>query len=63
MRLDAVDGDLVATLEVPGTGGWEEWRYIEVPALMEIPGVHDLYFVFKGRKGPKLFNFDYWNFK
>lgn len=63
VRLDAVDGDLVASLDVPGTGGWEEWRYIEVPALMEIPGVHDLYFVFKGRKGPKLFNFDYWNFK
>lgn len=63
VRLDSPEGDLVAELDVPGTGGWEEWRYIEVPALAEIPGVHDICFVFKGRKGPKLFNFDYWQFK
>ena len=30
---------------------------------MEIHGVHDIYLVFKGRKGPKLFNIDYWQFK
>ena len=63
VRMDSVDGPLVAQLEVPGTGGWENWRYIEVPAKMEVPGVHDIYFVMKGRKGPKLFNFDYWQFK
>lgn len=63
VRLDSPEGDLVAKLDVPGTGGWEEWRYIETPALMEAPGVHDLYFVFRGRKGPKLFNFDYWIFR
>ncbi|MDE5724461.1 MAG: family 43 glycosylhydrolase, partial [Duncaniella sp.] len=63
VRLDKVDGELVASLNVPGTGGWEEWKYIETPTLTEIPGVHDIYFVFKGRKGPKLFNLDYWQFK
>lgn len=63
VRMDSPEGDLVATLDVPGTGGWENWQYIETPAKMEVPGVHDIYFVFKGRKGPKLFNFDYWTFK
>ena len=63
VRLDSQDGELIASLEVPSTGGWEEWKYIETPALIEVPGVHNLYFVFKGRKGPKLFNIDYWEFK
>ena len=26
-------------------------------------GVHDLYFYFKGEKGNKLFNLDYWEFE
>lgn len=63
VRTDSLSGPLAAVLEVPATGGWEQWRYIETAALAEIPGVHDLYFVFKGRKGPELFNFDYWIFK
>lgn len=63
VRVDAPDGELAALMDVPGTGGWEEWKYIEIRALAEIPGVHDIYFVFRGRKGPKLFNIDYWNFK
>lgn len=63
LRLDSLDGPLAAAINVPHTGGWEEWQYIETPAIMEIAGVHDLYFVFKGRKGPKLFNVDYWTFK
>lgn len=63
VRLDSPEGDLIASLDVPGTGGWENWRYIETPALAEVPGLHDIYFVFKGRKGPKLFNIDYWRFE
>lgn len=63
VRIDSPEGPLVAELDVPGTGGWEEWKYLETPVKMEEPGVHDIYFVFTGRKGPKLFNFDYWQFK
>ncbi|MDE7386636.1 MAG: glycoside hydrolase family 43 protein [Muribaculaceae bacterium] len=63
VRLDSLEGPVVATVDVPGTGGWENWRYIEVPAQIDETGAHDLYFLFKGRKGPRLFNFDYWNFK
>ena len=63
VRMDSIAGPLVAVLDVPATGGWEKWRYIETPARAEVPGVHDIYFVFTGRKGPELFNFDYWTFK
>lgn len=63
VRLDSVAGPLAARIEIPGTGGWEEWKRFETDASMEIPGVHDIYFVFTGRKGPKLFNFDWWEFK
>lgn len=63
VRMDSLDGPVVATIDVPGTGGWENWQYIEAPAQIEVPGIHDIYFLFKGRKGPKLFNIDYWTFK
>lgn len=63
VRMDSLDGPVIATLDVPGTGGWENWQYLEAPAQIEVPGVHDIYFLFKGRKGPKLFNIDYWTFK
>lgn len=60
VRTDSVAGPVVAVLDVPATGGWEKWRYLETKAAEGVAGVHDLYFVFKGRKGPELFNFDYW---
>ncbi len=63
MHMDSIDGPLVADLKVPATGSWENFAYIETPAKIEVPGVHDIYFVFKGRKGPELFNFEYWQFK
>ena len=63
VRMDSEDGELIASLQVPGTGGWEEWRYIKTPVSADVTGVHDIYFVFKGRKGPKLFNMDYWKFE
>ncbi len=63
VRMDSVEGPLVTELKVPGTGGWGNWKYIEVAAKMDVAGVHDIYLVFKGRKGPKLFNFDYWQFR
>lgn len=63
VRTDSINGPVAAKLEVSATGGWEKWQYLETEAIAEIPGVHDLYFVFTGRKGPELFNFDYWIFK
>ena len=60
VRLDSLKGQLLARLEVQGTGGWEQWQKITTNISNTTTGVHDLYFAFLGRKGPKLFNFDWW---
>lgn len=52
----------IAVINVPHTGGWERWTTLETTQIEKISGKHDLYFSFKGRKGPKLFNFDWWEF-
>ena len=67
LRLDSINGTLLGTLQVTGTGGWNNWKTISATlsginqsALLQN---RDLYFVFKGRKGPKLFNLDWWEVK
>lgn len=60
IRLDAKDGTLVGTLDVPVTGSDEKWQ--EVTCEIEgASGVHDLYFVFSGSRRSS-FNFDWWQF-
>lgn len=63
VRLDSVEGPVVATLPVKGTGGWEEWQTFSTRLSQKVSGVHDLYLLFSGRKGPRLFNLDWWEFK
>ena len=68
IRLDSVAGKLLGTLDVPGTGGWEKWQTLtaDLNAFDNYPELlhsRDLYLVFKGRKGPKLFNFDWWEIR
>ena len=80
LRLDSLGGTLLGTLEVPATGGWEQWKTITIDlAPLSSPeeeakvsldvswgalkGTHDLFFAFTGRKGPKLFNFDWWEMR
>ena len=47
---------------MPNTGGWQSWRTIDTP-VGAASGVHDLFFVFKGKGRAPLFNFDYWQFQ
>ena len=79
IRLDSLKGRLLGTVDVPGTGGWEQWQTITLDldystlkdlnapsrtiSGLDLPATADLYFVFKGRKGPKLFNFDWWEMR
>ena len=79
IRLDSVGGRCLGTLDVPGTGGWEKWQTLTLDldysvlkdldapqrtlSGIALPETADLYFVFKGRKGPKLFNFDWWEMR
>ena len=63
IRVDSLAGQLLGTLEVPATGGWEQWQTLTTDLTTIARGTHDLYFVFTGRKGPKLFNFDWWEMR
>ena len=63
VRIDSLKGHLLARLEVPGTGGWEKWQTLTADFAEKAEGTHDLYLVFTGRKGPKLFNFDWWEIR
>lgn len=62
IRTDSIGGTLIAEMRVPHTGGWECWTSIEADVTVPVTGVHDVYFVFKGRKGCELFHFDWWKF-
>ena len=63
VHIDSVAGQQLVRLQVPGTGGWEEWQTLTADLTAYTTGVHDLYLVFTGRKGPKLFNFDWWEMR
>ncbi|WP_317618339.1 glycoside hydrolase family 43 protein [Paenibacillus sp. PL91] len=61
LRLDSPDGDLIGSLAVPkayGSGSWTEVK----TAVAGAEGVHDLYFVFKGKDDTELFTFNAWQF-
>lgn len=63
VHLDKKDGELVAKIDVSKTGGWEKWKTFSAQMMKKVTGKHDIYFVFKGLKGSKLFNFDWWKFE
>ena len=63
VRVDSLKGQLLTRLQVPGTGGWEEWQTLVADITSKVEGVHDLYFAFTGRKGPHLMNFDWWEMR
>ncbi|TGY04284.1 glycoside hydrolase family 43 protein [Bacteroides acidifaciens] len=62
VRTDSISGPLIAELTIPSTGGWECWKTLQADMQKPVTGIQDIYFVFKGRKGCKLFNFDWYKF-
>jgi len=61
LRLDDPEGKLIGTLAVSSTNGWNQW----IEAKTEVTGaegIHDLYFVFKGKPGTELFKINSWQF-
>jgi beta-xylosidase len=59
IRLGKVDGKLIGTLPVAGTGG--QWAP-QSARIAGASGVQDVFFVFRGAAGQELFKFDYWKF-
>ncbi|MBR2234436.1 MAG: family 43 glycosylhydrolase [Prevotella sp.] len=63
VHADSLRGPLLARLDVPGTGGWEHWQTLSANVQQATSGQHDLFLAFRGNKGAKLFNFDWWQLK
>lgn len=61
IRLDKVDGELIGTIQVPMTGGNDRWALVKSD-VKKVSGIHDLYFVFKGKASSQILYFDYWLF-
>lgn len=61
VRLGSANGRLAGTLNVPSTGGTQNWRKIETE-VNEATGVHNVFFVFTGTGAGNLFQFDSWQF-
>lgn len=58
VHLGGPDGTLAGTCEVPGTGGWQEWKTATCD-LKDANGVHDVTLKFSGGEG-SLLNLDSW---
>ncbi len=64
VRLDSVDGPLIATITVPDTGGLEAWTTVSTPIDDDsLGGVHDLFFVFSGGAADEFLSFNWWQFE
>jgi hypothetical protein len=47
LRLDSRDGPLVGSVQIGGTGGWDNWTTLTAP-ITGASGIHSLYLVFRG---------------
>ena len=61
IRLDSLNGELVGTVNVPLTGGNDRWALVTTK-VRKVTGIHDVYFVYKGKAPSKIMYFDYWKF-
>ena len=61
IHADSPEGKLLGTCAVNNTGGLQKWKTLTTN-INKTKGIHDLYFVFKG-KDANLFNFNSWQFK
>jgi hypothetical protein len=65
VRLDSVKGQKVAAIELPRTGGWDQFKLFKAPVEGKVTGTHDLFLTFMDKNivaGRELFNLDWWQF-
>jgi endo-1,4-beta-xylanase len=60
IRIDSINGPLVGTCSVEGTGGWQQWVDVTCD-VSGLSGIHDLYLKFTGGSG-YLLNMNWWKF-
>jgi arabinoxylan arabinofuranohydrolase len=60
LHIDSLNGELIGTCIVTGTGGWQNWQTKSCD-VSGAKGLHDLYLVFTG-SGGYLFNINWWQY-
>lgn len=60
IRIDSKDGRLLGVCKVENINGDKNWKTVTTK-IEKVKGVHDIFFIFKG-KGDHLFDFDWWKF-
>ena len=60
LHVDSLHGLCLGAIDITGTEGWEQWKTFSMQIPRIATGQHDLYLSFQGRKGPRLFNLDWW---
>ena len=60
---DSISKTPMAVIPVAKTGGWEYWTVLNAELHNCPSGVHDIIFAFRGQKGRKLMNFNWWEMK
>lgn len=61
LHLDSPEGVAIGSLAIPKGEGSTSWTEVKT-AVAGAEGVHDLYFVFKGKADVELFTFNAWQF-
>ena len=61
LHLDSKTGTKIGSVNVSGTGGWQNWKEFSCD-ISGADGEHDLYLTFAGSGTNPLFNLDWWQF-
>lgn len=59
-RIDGINGPVIATAEISGTGGWQKFQVFSGHVTAPVTGKHLVYLLFKGNDW--LYNFDKFTF-
>lgn len=62
VRLDALDGPLLGTIEIPNTGNWNTYRTASA-YLADVVGIHDVYLIYQTESSPNVCNIDWFQLK
>jgi hypothetical protein len=60
VRIDSMNGPVIATSKIAGTGGWQNFKVFSADVTTPVTGKHIVFMLFKG--GDWLYNFDKFTF-
>jgi len=58
LRLDDKDGPILSSIDIPNTGGWNNWKLMSAPFIKQTTGIHNIVCTFKGN-GANLFDINW----